>query len=372
MLKRLYVDNYRCLVNFELPLSELTLLLGPNGTGKTSVFDVVHGIRQLLDGVAKVTDPDAFPTSTLTRWQDRPLQVFELTMELAGEDEMSYRLEVEHERQTRRASIALERLTAGGRPLFESKLGDVQLYRDDHSEGPRYSADWAESALARVAPRGDNLRLSSFLDAMRKVMVCGLHPRSFQPESASEDPLLRHDGHNFAAWYRHILQERPDLIPDYTAALKEVIDGFQGIRLEKVGEETRALKVIFDDDAGRYELRLDELSDGQRALLALYALVKLTEGQGYTLLLDEPDNFVALPEIQPWLIELADVCGEALPQAVLCSHHPELIDYLGGDRGLLLKRERTGVVTARPLDTKGTECGLKLSEIVARNTGQDV
>ena len=38
MLHQLYADNYKCLVNFELPLKDLTLLVGPNGAGKTSVF----------------------------------------------------------------------------------------------------------------------------------------------------------------------------------------------------------------------------------------------------------------------------------------------------------------------------------------------
>ena len=28
MIKRIYVDNYKCLVNFELALEELSLLLG--------------------------------------------------------------------------------------------------------------------------------------------------------------------------------------------------------------------------------------------------------------------------------------------------------------------------------------------------------
>jgi len=42
MLKRLYVDNFRCLVNFELRLDRVNLLLGENGTGKTSVFDVLY------------------------------------------------------------------------------------------------------------------------------------------------------------------------------------------------------------------------------------------------------------------------------------------------------------------------------------------
>ena len=49
--------------------------------------------------------------------------------------------------------------------------------------------------------------------------------------------------------------------------------------------------------------------------------------------------YVALHEIQPWLLELADACGERVPQAVICSHHPELLDYLGGENGLLLQRE---------------------------------
>ncbi len=41
MLKRLYVDNYKCLVNFEFVPQQIQLLLGVNGTGKSSVFDVL-------------------------------------------------------------------------------------------------------------------------------------------------------------------------------------------------------------------------------------------------------------------------------------------------------------------------------------------
>ena len=82
--------------------------------------------------------------------------------------------------------------------------------------------------------------------------------------------------------------------------------------------------------------------------------------------LDEPDNYVALPEIQPWLIKLADACGTSVAQAVICSHHPELIDYLGGDSGLVLSRETSGVVTAKALDPARLRGNLKLSEEVAR------
>jgi predicted ATPase len=366
MLKRLYVDNYKCLVNFEVHLSELTLLLGPNGVGKSSILDIVFALRQLLGGVAKITDAGIFPFRTLTRWQEHARQVIELDVDLDGVP-MTYRLEVQHETDTRRARVELERLHSRRKPLFEFSKGEVQLYRDNHSVGPKFSADWSESALARVAPTKDNKRLTSFLGLMRKILVCGLYPAGFAAESATEDALLHRDGSNFVAWYRHAFQERQDLVPTYHEALKGVLEGFSGIRLEKVGQDTRAFLTVFQRDGKDYPpLRLDELSDGQRALIALYALVHITAGQGYTLFLDEPDNYVALPEIQPWLMALKDACGETVPQAVICSHHPELIDYLGPEHGLLFARESSGAVVARPLNTDSMEGGLKLSEVVAR------
>lgn len=366
MLKRLFVDNYKCLVNFEVELRELSLLLGRNGAGKSSVLDIVFAMRSLLSGTSRVTDWDVLPTSTLTRWQLRNLQVVELDAAIEGEV-LTYRLEVEHQIETRRARIVAETLASGADLLFSFRGGDVQLYRDDHSKGPTFKADWTESALARVVPVKDNKRLTRFLDLVRKILVCGLYPRSFKTESTSEDPLLERDGANFTAWYRHVFQERQDLIPDYTAALADVLDGFQGIRLERVGQDARAFLASFEEHGNRFTLRLDELSDGQRALIAIYALVHVTAGQGYTLFLDEPENYVALAEIQPWLDSLAEAVGKRIPQAVICSHHPELIDYFGSDRSLLLARdEATGATRVQTLDAATCAGGTRLSELVAR------
>ena len=368
MLKRLYVDKYRCLVNFTLEFRELTLLVGANDTGKSSVLDVLLALRQLLSGVAKVTDPGVFPTRSLTRWQNGNLQVFEVSVGLKGEADLTYRLEVEHESETRRARITLESLKAGQSPLFEFRRGEVRLYRDNHSEGPTYSADWSESAMARVAARKDNQRLTRFLEMMRGVSVCALDPKRFLAESLSEDSVLQLDGGNFASWFRHQIQERADRMQAVVEVLRKVLEGFDSIRMEKVGTEARALMVAFQGERGRYELRLDELSDGQRALIALYALVHLAGDQD-VLFLDEPDNYLALAEIQPWLMAISDACGTRPRQAILCSHHPEMLDYLGGDAGVLLRRESSGVISVRSLKeaiASQASSGLKLSEIVAR------
>ncbi|MBM4060661.1 MAG: hypothetical protein FJ265_06145 [Planctomycetes bacterium] len=365
MLKRLFVDNYKCLVNFEVEFQESSLLLGANGSGKSSILDIVFALRLLLSGLAKVTDAEVFPTSTLTRWQQRTVQVVELVAQIGGEP-LTYRIEIEHEKPTRRARLRHESLHAGDRPLFTFLMGEVQLYKDDHKVGPTFHADPAESGLARVAPVPDNRRLTAFLDWARKILVCGLYPRSFLAEASSEDPLLGGDGRNFTAWYRHIFQERQDLVPRYVEAMKKVLRGFEGIRLERVGQETRAFTAMFREAGAAFSLGLDELSDGQRALVAIYALVHVTAGQGYTLFLDEPENYVTLAEIQPWLDALTDAAGHTIPQAILCSHHPELIDYFGCSRSLLLAREESGFTRVRTVLPDEVTPGSRLSDFVAR------
>ena len=183
--------------------------------------------------------------------------------------------------------------------------------------------------------------------------------------------MLARDAHNFGDWYRHGVQEHPALVAEYTRTLREVIGaGFDEVKLEKVGHEARALMVAVAKQANspRYDLRFDEISDGQRALVMLYSLIHLASDQGYTLFLDEPENFVPLREIQPWLMGLEDACGDTLAQAVISSHHPELIDYLGRDNGVLLLREASGVIATRSLKnaSNGADDGLELSELFAR------
>ena len=56
MIQRFYADNFRCLVNFELKLDELNVFLGSNGTGKSSVFDVLLKIQSLVYRGRKVDE----------------------------------------------------------------------------------------------------------------------------------------------------------------------------------------------------------------------------------------------------------------------------------------------------------------------------
>ena len=68
--------------------------------------------------------------------------------------------------------------------------------------------------------------------------------------------------------------------------MRTCLDGFDSLKLEQ-------------DEEG---IRFNELSDGQRSLIFLYAILHFLLARGNTVILDEPDNFISLREIQPWLM----------------------------------------------------------------------
>jgi predicted ATPase len=365
MLKRIYIDNFRCSVNFELAFDALHLFLGPNGSGKTSVFDVFWKIQSFANGDGKVDQ--LFPATERTRWRKSTLQQFEL--ELEGDAGIyKYELAIDHDPERLKNRVKHERLCFNGRPLLKVELGEVQLYRDNHSQGPIYTFDWTQSVLPTILSRPDNTRLTWFKERLQRFIIVQISPTLMSDESSEEEARLSRRMENFVSWYRYLSADQGKIF-DLTHVLKEILDGFENFRFEKVGEQTRILKLIFtrqSEGNGRLEYRLGELSDGQRMILALYALITCTQSENYTLCIDEPENFLALPEIQPWLTQLYDLCCERKLQALLISHHPELINYLlASPVGYWFDHEPNAPVRAKPIATD-TSSGLPVSELIAR------
>ena len=361
MLKRIYLDNFRCLVNFELAVDSINLFLGPNGTGKSSVFDVLRKVQSLLSG-NKVAD--LFKGSDLTRWQTSPTQRFELEIDGNG-GSYKYELAIEHDKERQLALVHYERLWFNNRPLLRFEpSGDVQLYRDDHSKGPMYPFDRSLSALASLPPRRENTRLIWFRRRMERFIIVQIDPYIMAGESSGEASQLAATMANFVSWYRYVYQDQGKAI-EITSVLREILDGFDHFKFVEAGERHRVLKASFSGGNGDHDYRFNELSDGQRVLIALYTLIYYARSEDYTLCIDEPENFVALPEIQPWLITLYDFCSDGELQALLVSHHPELIDYLASSAGYWFERQCNAPVRVKRI-TEDKKGGLPISELVAR------
>jgi predicted ATPase len=375
VISRIYIDNYKCFSNFEYRPGAMQLLLGPNGTGKTAVFDILDALRIFI--ASGTTSLLAFPPSTVTAWDQRSDQTFELGLNGRG-GEYVYRLIVKHDRTARRNRIDYEDLCFDGRALYQFQQGEAHLFRNDGTAGPVFPFDSSRSAIPTIPERNDNELLSWFRWRLNRIFVFSPDPVRMTAHSEEEQSHPDRWLHQLASWIRHLHLESPELSQRLAESLRQdVLDRLVGYRFLDQGEGARLLKFEFGSPGSDYGpisksflLGLDQLSTGQRALVALYMMLHAAVEQDRTLCIDEPDNYVALREIQPWLVQLSDKVQDTGGQCLLISHHPELINYLASDCGMRFFREGGGPVRVQPFEWSEDE-PLRPAEVVARGWEND-
>ncbi|TYQ25528.1 AAA family ATPase [Pseudanabaena sp. UWO311] len=364
MLNRIYIDNFRSLVNFELSFDSINLFLGANGSGKSTVFEAIEAIKTLISKGIKVEK--CFYMFDCCRWQISNTQNFEIEIDGNG-GKYRYELVIQYNEQ-QKPFIANERLWFDSQPLLKFELGNAYIYDDDHSEVSKISNfDSSQSFLSFLSPTNTNKKLTWFRNRIDRLVVVQITPFAINGVSEQESFSITPRMENYVSWYRYLSQDQGKIF-EITNVLKDILDGFVNFRFQKVSEANYGLKLIFENESDNkkvIEYYFNELSDGQKVIIALYTLIYGTQNEDYTLCIDEPENFLALPEVQPWLDRLYDFCSEKKLQAILISHHPKLINFLAADAGYWFERKGNSPVRVKRIKDED-DTGLPISDLVER------
>ena len=332
MITRLYANNFRCLEAFDAQFGSFGVLCGPNDAGKSSVFDVLKMIRDLGTGDGYLGGEGERDIAQLefANWRNSTTQEFELGV-TAEEHSFEYELHIEQVASGLKPRIVRERAACDNRSLFERDLDGVRFPRSDGTQ-TGFPLDWRQAALASIQPAGDRREIAILQEAISRLLILRPNPRGMEIESKGESKRPDLYLGNLISWYRSLSQEQEwtDTLRD---SLREVWPDFKSFRLVDVGLNTKALQLRFEGSNGKDAgvLFFDQLSDGEKALVGLYMVrTALATGAAQTVLIDEPDNYVGLPELQPWVLSLRELLDES-HQAILISHH-------GGGRSDLMSR----------------------------------
>ncbi|HQU19268.1 MAG TPA: AAA family ATPase [Fimbriimonadaceae bacterium] len=337
MITRLYANNFRCLVGFETKFDSFAVLCGPNGAGKSSVFDVLRLIKDLATGETTLESPE-FAALEFTNWLDSRIQEFEVELEAEGH-KFTYTLHIEQAYNDVKPRIIKERATSDKAELFDRDLDGVRFQKASGIQ-KGFPLDWRQAALGSIQPAGDRRDIQILQEAIARLVILRPSPHAMEFESKGESKLPRLYLGNLTSWYRSLSQEQ-DWTDDLREALQQVWPDFRSFRLADVGIQTKALQLRFGAANGKEAgtLFLDQLSDGEKMLVGLYMVRSaLATGAIHTALIDEPDNFVGLPELQPWVLSIMELLDENR-QAILISHHPEVLAHASEEYGRYLWRD---------------------------------
>ncbi|NOS90018.1 MAG: AAA family ATPase [Methylococcaceae bacterium] len=368
MLKRLYVHNYKCLVNLDINIDKnFGLFMGENGSGKTAVFDALYEIQHFIRSGARLDDKlnTSFKSSTLTRWLNEPVQKFELDIN-GNSGLFKYTLEIEHNLERKLIRVKSEALLFNNQPLYKFSIEEQdgmsisvgRLFNDHQTsnEGIPWASSWFSSALGSIQERHDNKKLSWFKKWLDQLYIIKITPSTLKIEIDTEEAYPERNLSNYAAWLNYWNNENSEGVFLVLTELKKIIKEFKSFKFTQLG-----LQKILEVKIDKLFYFFNELSDGQQALTILYTIIYCVPENSF-ICIDEPENFVALPEIQPWFDKLYDQCAERGLQALLISHHPNIINYLASDSGYWFSRENN--LTRIQKISAENESGLSVAELV--------
>jgi hypothetical protein len=225
--------------------------------------------------------------------------------------------------------ITEEKALCNGRELYTRDLEGV------HFDGGRsgFPLDWRQAALASIQAIPERREIEILQKALSNLLILRPAICGISGSSSAESRTLNGDAGNLLSWYRYLAQDQ-EVTDTLRDTLKMVWPDLRFLVQEDAGLSYKVLKLKFDGT----DIRFDKLSDGEKMLLCLYMLhTALSLNKVTTVLIDEPDNFVSLQELQPWLLTIAELIDDS-HQVLIISHNGEIIDS-NPSEGILLWRD---------------------------------
>ena len=367
MIKYIYINNYKNLVNYKIQFNPISFLIGKNGCGKSNVFEVIGRLCSFL--YDDVQDIDKlFPYSSLTRWMKSNIQTFEICL-LESNKEYIYKLELEHNDQTRQCHILSEKLYIDGKSYLFAKDGSVSV-NDDKSEATLYFTAGHDYSNIRLFANNEKFKsIYDFISLIRRIVICSPNPKVMLSAVKNDDVMPENDFANIGSICANLFQTTPESFVNLGNVLKEINPGYVQAKIVS-GQYNKRLSIEYRFKDVKCIFDFEELSDGEKALFAIYLLIYAYLKKGYTLLLDEPDNFVSLREIQAICMSIEEAVGEA-GQCLLISHNADVINYFTDQAGIWFDRNTSGEskIIDNPYKANQEQI-LTYSEFISRGIGE--
>ena len=308
MIKHLTVQNYRALRDLTVDLSSLTVLVGPNGVGKSTTLEALHYITLMSYGGN---------TEARTSWD--------------GDYPSNAHVRISNEQAS-----------------FE--------YPTPNKEVKQREAIWTIDGTEFRAnlKRSPNAKISEFPPSFpTSVIRLHLDPKILRADSTSHSPLpLGHIGvlgQGLAAALNDFKTNDDPRFDAIMQAMRHIVPGLKGIKAPRVPQQPGNF-TISCATAAHHDIPARHMSDGTLYALALITALSSNQGRPTLVLLDDIDQGLH-PKAQSELITQIRAIQKNDPglQVIATCHSPYLVDSLEGDEVVLMQAGKDGFARARRL-----------------------
>lgn len=311
-IKRLYINNYKSLVDFELiEPNPFSVFVGPNAAGKSNVFEALEFFSYWIKDASFA--PDLFGGySSILNKQAQNNSPVELLIDIKFQEE---RLKKKY---------------------FYDKLIDFSLHSTPETEGSDILKNSFTNQFSRI-----------FIDKNKLVKL-----------KTNGNKKLRIDADNLASVLKRII-ENPLLKEEIIEWLQFLIPEFEDLQISRdniSGVDTLLVKESHTDEY----FKTDLLSDGTYNILSLLTVVYQSDEPQF-ICIEEPENGLNPFVIQEMVNLFRQLCEEKGHYIWLNTHSPTLVRELHPKEIILINKKK-GITQKKQIAHDFKLYSLKLDE----------
>lgn len=307
------IDGYRPFRDFEAHLSPLEVIVGSNGSGKTSLFEFLQFIR---DSVHSEIPPEIIPNSPGKRIFHIPgedIIQWELNL-FPQKNVISYAQNNFHEREHEREfvqvkykcvvhgpvgnpSVYSETAEKPNRILLEmfDRIGDIypeNISLENYGQKEKVELDHANRLILNtiINTKYETLyNLRNFIHKWRFYSSFKIaYEKIRRPVLLEEKPILKEDAGNLSSVLHYLMTEHPSIFEALKIHLRSNIPGFKNLNVLARGAPGEVL-AFWQEENINDDLSLADLSDGILRLIC-WTVLCLHPEPPTLICIDEPDQ----------------------------------------------------------------------------------
>lgn len=354
MITRVRVKNYKGLANADIRFDRLNVLVGANGSGKSSLVD---GLRFIRDALGRSLDSailDRHGMSAIRTWSAKgrafdvsiaievaaPTWQGQYELVVGSETGGGYRIKQEH------IQCRVTRETDAPQPVHREVT--IRIDEGAFVEYPEELRNFVGHGLSNDATtlkfpliRVIHPALSDLYAFLSTMSFYTIYPDALrEPQKPSNPHPLEEQGRNLASVLRHLKNTDTEALQNITEALAQVVPGVREYSVAQVGGYlvTRLHHDHHDPTSDRNgpAFELAQESDGTLRMLGILTALYQSPARP-VITIEEPEL-----AIHPGALGvLCDVINEASlrSQIMLTTHNPDLLDRLPDAQFLVVERK---------------------------------
>lgn len=349
MFKKLSVDNFKSLVDFSIDFSPMSVIIGNNATGKSSVLQAIDFLcSSVKEDFGILLERRNWTAENIKSKLINSNKIHFASNVLLPSDEggLSYdwRMVLSIYTGKNEVSLLSESLVCNGEELLVYQKGrDGLIKNEDQNINILPKALVIHSSVLRMLNRDAKLdfRIRRFVDFLEKSASFEmLSPNEMRFSSRGVKKSIGMSGKNLPSFIKHMtLEQKKSFMNKLTVLLGDRISGVDAKTQGKPGWT----QIDSVEKYGDKEIHVSskEMSDGMLRLLAFIAISEIEESNA-TMLLDEVENGVNTNYAEQLLELLGKMYEERGHQLILTTHSTVFMDYIPPENIVYLYRDDNG------------------------------